>query len=191
MTVGAVLLAITIGIDVFAGGLAYWVAGLPRQRWVLTAADFSIVGIVLLAVGLLFGEALNEAFGNAASYLAGFGLVAIGAKAIWDVVTGEQVEEIEALDDAPAAQRPIVLTAVMVSLDRRAIGISLAVADLSLLEVLIYAAIICFFATLAGLSVGKRLGSRLGAAAHGLAGGVFVVLGAVIIYQALTGEKAY
>ncbi len=78
----------------------------------------------------------------------------------------------------------------MVSLDKLAIGISLAVADLSLLEVLIYVASICFFATLAGLSAGKRLGSRRGQQPM-VWPGVFVVLGAVIIYQALTGGKAY
>jgi putative Mn2+ efflux pump MntP len=191
MTIGVVLLALSVGIDVFAGGLAYGVAGLPRQRWILTAAVFSAIGVALLASGLLFGEALNDAFGDAASYLAGLGLLAIGLKAAWDVATGEQVEEIEALDDPPASQRPLLLTAVMVSLDKLAIGISLAVADLSLSVVLIYVAVLCFISTLAGLSVGARLGSRLGAAAHGLAGGVFVLLGTVIIYQAASGSSPY
>jgi putative Mn2+ efflux pump MntP len=191
MTIGVLLLGISAGIDVFAGGLAYGVAGLPRKRWMRTAAAFSGIGVALLAAGLLFGEALENAVGNAASYLAGFGLLAIGLKGIWDVVTGEQAAEIEALDDPSAAQRPLALTAVMVSLDKVAIGISLAVADLSLGRVLGSVAILCFVATLAGLSIGRRLGSRLGAAAHGLAGGVFVLLGAVIIYKALTGTDVY
>jgi manganese efflux pump family protein len=162
MTIGVVLLAVSAGIDVFAGGLAYGVAGLPRPRWLRTAAAFAAVGVALLAAGLLFGEALVNAFGDATSYLAGGGLLAIGLKSIWDVVTGEQEEEIEALDDPPAAQRPLVLTALVVSLDKLAIGISLAVADLSLGRVLISVAILCFVATLAGLSVGTRLGARLG-----------------------------
>jgi putative Mn2+ efflux pump MntP len=190
MTIGVLLLALSAGIDVFVGGLDYGVAGLPRQRWARTAAAFSAVGVALLTAGLPFGEALNNAFGDAASYLAGLGLLAIGLKAVWDVVSGEQEDEIEALDDPPAAQRPLALTAVMVSLDKLAIGISLAVADLSLGPVLIYVAVLCFVATLAGLSVGTRLGARLGAA-HGLAGGVFVLLGAVIPFQTATGGSAY
>ena len=191
MTIGVVLLAITDrhrrlcrrpglrGCRAAAAAL-----GADRCRLLRSSASS------LLAAGLLFGEALNDAFGDAASYLAGFGLLAIGLKAIWDVVTGEQVEEIEALDDPPAAQRPT-------RPDRRhglagqACHRHLAGGGGSLarLAVLIYVAILCFFATLAGLSVGSRLGSRLGAAAHGLAGGVFVLLGAVIIYQALTGGQ--
>jgi putative Mn2+ efflux pump MntP len=104
MTVGLVLLALSDGIDVFFGGLAYGVAGLPRQRWVRTAAAFASVGVALFAASLLFGEALSIAFGDAASYLAAVGVLALGVKATWDVVTEEQEEEIEALDDPPAAQ---------------------------------------------------------------------------------------
>ena len=191
MTVGVILLAVSVGIDVFVGGLSYGVAGLPRRRWAWTAAAFSAVGVALLAAGLLFGEALNDAFGSAASYLAGVGLLAIGLKGIWEVITGDKEEEIDALDDLPAARRPLVLTAVLVSLDKLAIGISLAVTDLSLGPLLIYVALLCFVATIAGLSIGTRLGARLGAAAHGLAGGVFVLLGVAIVYQALTGGSAY
>jgi putative Mn2+ efflux pump MntP len=50
--------------------------------------------------------------------------------------------------------------------------------------VLPFAAVLCFIATLAGLSLGRRLGSRLGDAAHGLASGVFVLLGVIVIVEA-------
>jgi putative Mn2+ efflux pump MntP len=57
--------------------------------------------------------------------------------------------------------------------------------------VLVYVAVVSFLATLIGLALGRRLGSRLGAAAHGLAGGAFVLLAVVIMYQALSGDSAY
>ncbi len=191
MTLGVALLAFSVGIDVFAGGLAYGVAGLPRQRWIATAGVFAVVGLTLFTAGLLLGEALSEAVSTAVSYVAGLGLLAIGVQAIWDVVTGEEVDEIEALDDPPALQRPVVLTAVLVSLDKLAIGFSLAVTDLSIGVALVYVAVVSFPATLIGLALGRKLGSRLGAAAHGLAGGAFVLLGVVIIYQELNGGSAY
>jgi putative Mn2+ efflux pump MntP len=191
MTLGVALLAFSVGIDVFAGGLAYGVADLPRRRWISAAAVFAAVGLALFTVGLLLGEALSEAASTAVSYVAALGLLAIGVQAIWDVVTGEDAEEIESLDDPPALQRPIVLTAVLVSLDKLAIGFSLAVTDLPLGVVLVYVAVVSFLATLLGLALGRRLGSRLGATAHGLAGGAFVLLAVVIIYQALSGDNAY
>jgi putative Mn2+ efflux pump MntP len=59
----------------------------------------------------------------------------------------------------------------------------MAVVEVSLGPVLAYFAVQGFVATLAGLALGGRLGSRLGDAAHLVAGGVFVVLGAIIVYQ--------
>lgn len=191
MTLGVALLAFSVGIDVFAGGLAYGVSGMPRRRWIPTAAVFAAVGLTLFTVGLLLGEALSDAAGTVVSYVAAVGLLVIGVQAIWDVVTGEEVDEIEALDDPPALQRPVVVTAVLVSLDKIAIGFSLAVTDLSIGIVLVYVAVVSFLATLIGLALGRRLGSRLGAAAHGLAGGAFVLLAVVIIYQTLSGDSAY
>jgi putative Mn2+ efflux pump MntP len=61
--------------------------------------------------------------------------------------------------------------------------VALAVVDVSLAPVLVYLAVQGFVATFAGLLLGQRLGSRLGDAAHLVAGGVFVVLGAIILYQ--------
>jgi putative Mn2+ efflux pump MntP len=185
------LMALVVGIDVFAGGLAYGVSGLPRERWIRVAAVFAVAGLALMTAGLLFGEALERAFGNAVSYVAGAGLLAIGLTFVWEVVSGDEREEIEALDRSPEAQRPLLLTAVMVSADKLAIGISLALADLPLSAVMVYVAGLGFGATLAGLSAGARLGARVGAAAHGVAGVVFVLLGAVIVFKAAAGGSTY
>jgi putative Mn2+ efflux pump MntP len=80
------------------------------------------------------------------------------------------------------------MTGVVVSFDKLAVGLALAVADFSFRLALGYAAAVSFFSTIAGLSLGTRIGTRFGAAAHAFAGTVFVVLGAVIIYKTAAGE---
>jgi putative Mn2+ efflux pump MntP len=55
--------------------------------------------------------------------------------------------------------------------------------EIAIAPVLVYLAVQGFVATMLRLMLGKRLGSRLGDAAHALAGAVFVVLGLLIIIQ--------
>jgi putative Mn2+ efflux pump MntP len=180
MTIGVVLLALSMGLDVFAGGLALGIAGLPRPRWTRTAAAFALFGVVLLALGVLFGRLLSDTLGSVASYLAGGLLLVLGLRAIGDVILGGYDDE-----STPRSLDPksVLLTGLVVSLDKLAVGVALAVVEVSLGPVLAYFAVQGFLATLAGLWLGKRLGSRLGDAAHLVAGGVFVVLGAIIVYQ--------
>jgi hypothetical protein len=71
MSIGVILLAISLGLDVFAGGLALGIAHLPRPQWVWTAAVFAFAGVVLLGVGVIVGRLLNDNHGHFAFYLAG------------------------------------------------------------------------------------------------------------------------
>jgi putative Mn2+ efflux pump MntP len=180
MTIGVVLLALSMGLDVFAGGLALGIAGLPRPRWTRTAVVFACVGVVLLALGVLAGRLLSDTLGSVASYLAGGLLLVLGLRAVGDVVLGGYDE---GSSSRPLDPRSVLLTGFVVSLDKLAVGVAMAVVEVSLGPVLAYFAVQGFVATLAGLALGGRLGSRLGDAAHLVAGGVFVVLGAIIVYQ--------
>lgn len=80
MTFGVVLVAMSAGLDVFAGGLAFGIAGLPRQRWGWAAAAFAAIGVALLASGLLLGQLLTDNLGDVASYIAGGALLLLGLR---------------------------------------------------------------------------------------------------------------
>jgi putative Mn2+ efflux pump MntP len=134
MSIGAVLLVLSMGLDVFAGGLALGIAGLPRPRWTRTAAVFACFGVVLLALGDLFGRLLSDTLGNIASYLAGGLLLLLGLRAVLDVVRGGYDEGSSRRSLDP---RSVMLTGLVVSLDKLAVGVALAVVDVSLAPVLI------------------------------------------------------
>jgi putative Mn2+ efflux pump MntP len=131
MTIAVVLLLISMGLDVFAGGLALGIAGLPSPRWTRTAAVFAGFGVVLLALGVLIGRLLSDTLGSVASYLAGGLLLILGLRAVGDVILGGHDEGSNARSAEP---KSALLAGLVVSLDK-------------------------------------------------LAGGVFVVLGAIIVYQ--------
>ena len=87
MTFGLVLLAITLGLDVFAGGVSLGVGRLERDRWTRTALIFAFFTLVMTGLGVVLGRLLGERFGDIASYVAGVGLIGVG---IWAMVKAVQ-----------------------------------------------------------------------------------------------------
>jgi putative Mn2+ efflux pump MntP len=82
MSIWVILLAISLGLDVFAGGLALGIANLPRPQWMWTAVVFAFAGVVLLTIGVVVGRLLNDNHGHFASYLAGAALLIIGLRGV-------------------------------------------------------------------------------------------------------------
>ena len=115
-----------------------------------------------------------------ASYVAGAVLVIVGLEAIIDTLfhqkdPGDFLENI--------ATQDIIKTGLMVTLDKLAIGVTLAFVDVPLGGLIAYLVVQSFVATLIGLMLGKRLGAQFGKAAKVLAGSIFFILGAVIVLQ--------
>ncbi len=179
MTFATLLIGVSLGLDLFAGGLSVGIAGLSRDRWPRTALIFAFFGVVLLAVGLALGNLLSDGLGNIASYLAGVALIGLGLKSLIGIFLDSHDDE----EDIQLDPKSVMTTGFVASLDKMAVGISLSLIEISKPPVLLYFGIQGFLLTLLGLSLGKRLGSKLGFVAHLLAGAVFVILGAIIIIQ--------
>lgn len=186
MSFGTVLLVLTLGLDVLAGGLALGVVGLERSRWNRTALVFAVLTLVLLTFGVILGRLLDESLGNKAAYIAGGALILFGVRALLEALRGghEHPDVSESLEP-----KAVLITGLMVNMDKLAVGVSLAFVDVALVPLIGYVSIQSFGATLLGLVLGKRLGAKAGETAAVLAGVIFVVLGAVIIYQTATDGK--
>jgi putative Mn2+ efflux pump MntP len=186
MTVGMVLLAITLGLDVFAGGLALGVNGLERSRWARTALVFALLTLLLLSLGLGLGRLLDESLGNRAAYIAGTALILFGLRAAAEAF--QRGHDHPDVTDS-LGPRAVLTTGVMVNLDKLAVGVSLAFVERSLGLLIAYVTVQAYVATLLGLVLGKRMGAKAGETAAVAAGLIFVVLGAAIIYQTATDGK--
>jgi len=186
MPIGMVIVAVALGVDVFAGGLSLGVGGLERRRWGRTAAMFAAIAFVMTALGVLFGRLLGDELGEHASYIAGAVLLIVGFRALADAYFGER-------DDEAAArvfgEMTVIMTGIMVCIDKLAIGFSLAFLDVSIPGLIAWIVVISFVATLLGLSLGQRLGVHGEHIAEYVAGVLFVLLGMVVIVQTATGDS--
>lgn len=180
MTFGMVVLALTLGLDVFAGGLSLGVNGLERRRWARTALLFATLTFLMMSLGVLFGRLLDDSFGRKASYIAGAVLLVVGLRAVADKMWGETDHDQDLVLLEPM---DILLTGVMVCMDKLAIGVTLAFVDVSITPLIAYLVVQSFVVTMLGLVLGDRLGVKIGEAAAVLAGLIFAVLGLLIILQ--------
>ena len=187
MTFGMVALAIMLGLDVFAGGLSLGVNGLERPRWARTALLFASLTFLMTSLGVLFGRLLDDSLGRHASYIAGAVLLVVGLRAIADKMWGEKDHDQDLILLEPM---DILLTGVMVCMDKLAIGVTLAFVDVSITPLIAYLVVQSFIVTLLGLLLGDRLGARIGEAAAVLAGLIFAGLGLLIIIQT-AADRSY
>ena len=177
------LLALPLALDVFAAGLVFGLGGMERSRWVGTAFGFAAIGGTLMAVGILLGGVLEGAFGTAALYIAAAVLLAIGLRSI-----SHSRQSSDGRTTASLSTRKIAAIALAIAVDKLAVGLSFAVLEAPLRTMVVIVAGQAFVATLLGLFLGKRLGTRAGAAAEIIAGLVFTVLGLAILYKAVTSR---
>ena len=176
------LLALPLALDVFAAGLVFGLAGLGRSRWLAIAAGFAAIGGILVAAGMLLGEALEGATGKIAMYVAGVVLLAIGLRGIKHGLPTEGIKPIPVL-----TTQKMLTTMIAVAVDKFAVGLSFAVLEAPFALLTAIVAGQAFVAVLIGLWLGKRFGSRAGDFAELIAGVVFAILGLAVFYKGFTG----
>lgn len=83
----------------------------------------------------------------------------------------------------------MVMTGIMVCVDKLAIGFSMAFLNVSVSGMIAWIVVISFIATILGLALGQRLGVHGEHIAEYVAGVLFVILGLAVIYLTISGDK--
>jgi putative Mn2+ efflux pump MntP len=180
-----VIVVVALGLDVFAGGLALGLDGLPRARWVRTGLYFAVAAGLMTLAGVLAGRWLGDALGDLATYLAGGLLLLLAARAIGKGWPGRHGGP--AAPEEPPGLARVALTGLAVTLDKLAVGLSLGATGQRAGPLLALLVGLCFLFTLLGLALGERVGGRLGGAADLLAGAVFGAIGLALLAGAWLG----
>jgi manganese efflux pump family protein len=136
-------------------------------------------GMPLIGVGL--GAALARAIGEAADYLAGAAVIAIGT---WMLLAADNDEE-KAGRLASSRGMALIALGLSISLDELAIGFTVGLARLPVTAVIVAIAVQAFVAAQLGLAVGARLGERWREGAERAAGCALVLLGVYLITEQL------
>src|SRR4051794_31524394 len=179
MTSRLVALIIPLGLDTFAVCAALGMAGLPRgQRLRVSALMTAFEGGMPL-VRLALGAPLGHALGKDADYIAAAVLIAVG---LYMVLADEAEPDGRRL--AGVGWGAVAL-GISISLDELAIGFTLGLLRVPGALVIALIAAQAFVMSQLGLRLGARVGGRLREGAEKLAGATLVVLGTVLVIEAL------
>jgi putative Mn2+ efflux pump MntP len=172
-----------LGLDSFAVAAAIGAAQATTAKARLRISLVFVIfegGMPLIGLGL--GTALARGIGQAASYLAGAAVIAIGA---WMLLAGDNDDEIASRITASRGLALIAL-GISISLDELAIGFTIGLAHLPVTIVIVAIALQAFAAAQLGLALGARIGERWRERAEQAAGIALVLLGAYLITKQLT-----
>jgi putative Mn2+ efflux pump MntP len=187
MTWGMMVLAFVLALDIFAGAISLGLQGLPRVQWARTAALFAIVAFLMLVAGVLLGRSLGDHLGSHATYFAGALLLLVGLRAVFEAVQEHEIEDLGTITSY--SFKALIGISLVICMDKLAAGLSLAASEESLTGFMAYLLVQTFLVTMAGFWLGRRAGAKVESVAELIAGGIFVVLGLLIIYQTWNGSK--
>lgn len=188
MNWGIFLLALVLGLDIFAGGISLGLQGLPRRQWARAAALFAIMSFLMVVAGVLLGRSLDDRLGSHATYFAGVLLLLVGLRAVFEAVQEHEIEDLGPI--AGFSFKALLGIAVVICMDKFAAGMTLAGSEHSLTGFIAYLTAQTFVVSFGGFWFGKKVGSKIESAAELIAGAIFVILGLLIIYQTWSGGKS-
>jgi putative Mn2+ efflux pump MntP len=167
-----IVVAISLGLDVFAVSVGVGMRGMPIAQKVRIGAAFTVAEVTMILVGALLGSAAGRLFGDVAGYLGFAALIGVG---IYMLVEARRESEGGGLDLSRGWG--LFLGALSVSLDSLGIGFSIIYIGVPLLVSLLCIACTSALSTTLGLTLGRVLGSRAEASAAVWAGVILILTG--------------
>lgn len=179
-----IAIAFSLALDVFAVSIGVGVRGVERSLKIRIGISFACAEIIMNVIGAGLGVVAGKLIGNVAGYLGFIALLLVGLYMIYEAKRD--------LGDRPRMDLSrgwgLVVASLSISLDSLGIGFSILYIGVPLVESLIVIGIVSVLATSLGLTLGRRLGTRvednaelLGGALLALTGAVFIVLKALNI----------
>jgi manganese efflux pump family protein len=176
-------IALGLAMDAFAVAIG---AGLqlcgatPRQVFRL-AWHFGLFQAFMPIIGWLAGRTVAEYIEPVDHWIA-FGLLAfIGGKMIWEALHHD--EEAEVCD--PTKGWRLVMLSIATSIDALAVGLSLALLNVSIWWPAIVIGIVAGVMTIIGMELGKRFGALLGRRMEVVGGLILIGIGVKILVEHL------
>ena len=172
-----------LGLDSFAVAAAI---GAMQVTTVWQRLRISLVFVIfeggMPLIGLGVGTALAHGIGQAAGYLAGAAVIAIGA---WMLIADDEDEEEKAGRITTSRGVALIALGLSISLDELAVGFTIGLVHLPVTAVIVAIALQAFLAAQLGLALGATIGERWRERAEQVAGIALMLLGAYLIGEQL------
>lgn len=166
------LVAMSLGLDVFAVSVGAGMRPLPRGRKLRIGIAFTTAEVTMTLIGAGIGRIAGALLGDVAGYIGFAALVAVG---IYMVV--ESLRERKSGEFDLTRGWGLVLGALSISLDSLGIGFSILYIGVPLTVSLICIAVVAATSTTLGLTLGRALGSRAEATAATWGGIILIATG--------------
>lgn len=174
-----VALVLSLGMDTLTMSISL---GLLQTRGrIKIALTFAGAEALMPIVGLIIGQTLGRVIGDWTSLLGGLALVAV---ALWLVFFENEDDEEEKLEKELIGWT-LVFTALSISLDELAVGLSIGMIGVPVALTIFLVAIQAFLFTIVGITFGAKLTRYFGEWAEKFAGLVLGVLGFWITIEAV------
>lgn len=187
--ISIVILFLSLGLDTLAVSLGLGLSGLPRPQWRRVGLTFAFFEGIMPIAGLAIGRGLSHAVGIWAGDIAAGLLILVGVLAIREAISDDDGDADHDEDPEPPNLRgaKLALTGLSVSLDELAVGFSLGALHAPVGPAIGYIAVQAFALTFVGLSLGQRVGRRLGDRAELVSGLVLTLLGIALLIEQWMG----
>jgi putative Mn2+ efflux pump MntP len=169
-----VLVAMSLGLDVFAVSVGVGMRGMSRSVKVRIGLAFTTAEVTMTLIGAGLGRLAGQLIGDVAGYIGFAALVGVG---IYMVV--ESLRESASGGFDLSRGWGLFLGALSISLDSLGIGFSILYIGVPLAVSLVCIAVVAATSTVLGLTLGRALGVRAEASAGTWAGIILIATGLV------------
>jgi putative Mn2+ efflux pump MntP len=195
-----IILSAALGADLFSIAVPIGMMKVAWGRVIKASAVFALFHIGMILAGYFTGNWLGttvEQFGgryvsieimaveNIAKIFGAAVLALLGVYMVWENFSNDKSKSLKKLSSAasPLYGMSLIILAVSVSIDALAAGLSLGMMDVDLFKISAILGTVIFIISIAGLGVGRRLGSHIGAKAGLIGGFVLILLGFRILWE--------
>jgi putative Mn2+ efflux pump MntP len=173
------LISVGLAMDAMAVSLGIGTAGqIPTRRGkIRLAAHLGIFQSGMTLLGWLAGETIVE-YVKAFDHWIAFGLLLYVSV---NLIRSGLSKERKAFDQDPSTGKVLVLLSVATSIDAFAVGLSIALLDVSLLLSVAMIGLVAFLLSALGLFAGIRLGEAFGKRMEIAGGAILLIIGVRIV----------
>ena len=183
----SVLFGVGLAMDAFSVSLANGLddAGMRKRRMSAIAGTFAVFQTLMPLLGWICIHTIAsvlEFFEKLVPWIALVLLLLIGGKMLFESIRGQEEEG----DKKPVSVGGLMLQGIATSIDALSVGFTIAYYDLAaaVLEALIIG-VVTFIICIAGLKIGKKIGTSLSGKASVLGGLILMFIGAEIFIKGM------
>ena len=182
LTLAFVALGLSVDAFAVAVGASIALAGVSARQVFRLAFHFGLFQALMPVFGWLAGRGIGQYLHGWDHWLAFALLVFVGGKAVY-AASGTTEERTASAD--PTRGGSLVMLSVATSIDALAVGLSLALVDVSIWYAAFIIGCVAAALTTCGMLLGGRLGAKFGRRAEVVGGLILIAIGVKILVEHL------